>query len=450
MRIVLLSGGSGKRLWPLSSGSRTKQFLKVLGSGKGERKSMVQRVWGQLREAGLADSVYIATNASQIDLIRSQLGDEVPLIIEPERRDTFPAIALTTVYLLSETNASEEETVCILPVDSYVESSFFHRIKQLEEVLQAPDTEVALMGSQPTYPSEKYGYMLPADRSETGHLDIQAFVEKPDRKEAEKLIEAGALWNCGVCAFKLRFLLDWLKERGLPCTYEEMIREYRTLPAKSFDYEVLGQMKRLKAVVYHGPWKDLGTWNTLTEVMDGAVVGKGMISPDSVNSHVVNELEVPVMLLGLSNVVVAVSSDGILVSDKTASQRIKDMAELFDQRPMYEELRWGWYRILDYSSLEEGQETMLKKVVIRAGMSTGILRQPKRRKIWTIRSGTGQVMVQDQIYPAGPGDCFQIEEGMKHSMLALEELTVVEIQTGSSLFEDEEEQELREDNSDGS
>jgi len=433
MKIILLSGGSGKRLWPLSNGSRTKQFLKVLKGENGERESMLQRVWRQLQEAGLEASSYIATCSSQVDLIRSQIGNQVPIIVEPERRDTFPAIALVSAYLNSIVKASKDEIVCVLPVDPYVDSVFFDKIKELEQVLNGTNAEVALIGSRPTYPSEKYGYMIPdsAKQSETNKsIVIKSFVEKPSELAAKELIENGALWNCGVFAFKLDYLLSLLRDRKYPTSYQELSRQYAVLPKNSFDYEVLEKAKQLRAIAYENGWKDLGTWNTLTEEMDTNVMGQGLISDDSTNTHVLNELDILVTVLGLSNVVVAASPNGILVSDKSASPRIKEMIQPIEQRVMYEELSWGWYRILDVFKLEDNRDTLVKKIVVHTGEHFAPEPQRFRRLIWTVQAGKGVVILDGKPHNVAPGDCLEIDSTTSYSIAAITELTLVEVQIG--------------------
>ena len=176
---------------------------------------------------------------------------------------------------------------------------------------------------------------------------MHSFREKPRKEEAEELIRQDALWNCGVFAFKLDFLINILIANELPIQYEEMLKQYAKLPKISFDYEVVERANRIAAVRYDGPWKDLGTWNTLTEEIETRSIGKGIITDDSTNTHVINELDIPITLMGLSDVIVAASPDGILVSDKASSPMIKEVMKHSDQRPMYEERRWGRYRVLD-------------------------------------------------------------------------------------------------------
>jgi mannose-1-phosphate guanylyltransferase len=435
MKIILLSGGSGKRLWPLSNGSRTKQFLKVLRGVDGEKESMVQRVWRQLQEAGLASSTYIATCSSQVDLIKNQIGDHVPLIVEPERRDTFPAIALVSAYLNSIACADKDEIVCVLPVDPYVDTVFFDKVKELERVLNDTGAEVALIGSKPTYPSGKYGYIVSDPAAQDGlssSIVIDRFVEKPSEDEAERLIEAGALWNCGIFAFKLHYLLTLLKARSFPVTYQELSRQYARLPKRSFDYEVLEKAQQLRAIVYESGWKDLGTWNTLTEEMDTKLIGRGLISEDSVNTHVLNELDILITVLGLSNVIVAAGPNGILVADKAASPRIKELMQPIDERLMYEELRWGWYRILDLFKLDGDRETLVKKVVVHTGEQYTRESKPGSRVIWTVQAGKGVAIIEGKPQTIAPGDCLEMDSGVASSAAALTELTIVEVQIGNA------------------
>ncbi len=276
MKLVLLSGGSGKRLWPLSNDTRSKQFLRVLESNSDEKQSMVQRVWGQLETVGLAESSVIATSKMQRGMILRQLGMDVPLIIEPERRDTFPAIALAASYLYSIQNVAEDEVVVVLPVDPYVEDGF-EKVKEIERVLLNSKADLALVGVKPTYPSAKYGYIVPKDHiTGESYITVNHFTEKPSEEKAQTLIDMNALWNCGVFAFKLKYLLDILIEKDLPLNYDKLSLQYKNLPKISFDYEVVEKANHIVALPYDGYWKDLGTWNTLTEEMATSQIGKGV------------------------------------------------------------------------------------------------------------------------------------------------------------------------------
>ena len=438
MKLVLLSGGSGKRLWPLSNDSRSKQFLKVLEDKENSLESMVQRVWNQIDSVNLAESTVIATGKSQVDMIKSQLHNQADLIIEPARRDTFPAIALAASYIFSVKQASLDEVVAILPVDPYVDNQFFNRVKDLEGVVRGSDAQLALIGVNPTYPSSKYGYIVPNSTSkDKEYHTVNRFTEKPSESQASSLMAEGALWNCGVFAFKLSYLISILEEKGLPTKYEELLKQYASLPKISFDYEVVEKTEKIVVLPYDGYWKDLGTWNTLTEEMATSQIGKGVISEDSKNVHLINELDIPVTVLGASNLVVAASPDGILVSDKEASPKIKELVGEFDSRPMYEERRWGWYRVLDYTKLAEEKEVLTKRICIAPGKNLSYQLHDYRDEIWTVIKGEGEFILNEEVRLIKAGDVVKIRSGEKHAVKALTDLEIIEVQTGSQLIEED-------------
>ncbi|MEO2075935.1 MAG: sugar phosphate nucleotidyltransferase [Bacillus sp. (in: firmicutes)] len=438
MKLVLLSGGSGKRLWPLSNDTRSKQFLRVLDSKNEVKQSMVQRVWGQLESLGLAKSSIITTSKMQRDMIHSQLGMDVPVIIEPERRDTFPAIALAASYLYSFKNMSEDEVVVVLPVDPYVENEFFETVKELESVLLDSNADLALVGVKPTYPSSKYGYIVPkGEITEHSYFKVNHFTEKPSEEDAQTLINKNALWNCGVFAFKLKYLINILLKMGLPTQYDELSFQYQSLPKISFDYQVVEQADYIVALPHDGYWKDLGTWNTLTEEMATTQIGKGVLSEDSVNTHLINELDIPVTVLGTKDIVVAASPDGILVADKASSPKIKDFIGGFDQPPMYEERIWGWSRVLDYAKYDGDNEMVTKRICIHKGKNSSYHYHNLRDEVWTIVRGEGELALDNNITRVKAGDIIHLPAGKKHGIKGLSELEFIEVQTGIGISEDD-------------
>jgi mannose-1-phosphate guanylyltransferase len=436
MDLILLSGGSGERLWPLSNDSRSKQFLMYLDNN-GKLESMIQRIWGQLEKLQLHESTVIATSKSQVDMVHSQLGDHIPLIIEPERRDTFPAIALAATYLYSVKGTSLKEVVGVLAVDHYVDTSFFEKIIDLEDILTTSNSDLALMGVRPTYPSEKYGYIIPSQNYEDDYIQVSHFKEKPSEDEAKVLMNHKALWNCGVFAFKLEYMIELLQAKGLPIHYDEMLEQYHKLEKISFDYAVVEKAERIVALLYSGGWKDLGTWNTLTEEMGTNQIGKGIISNDSTNTHLVNELDIPVTILGIKNAVVAASPDGILITDKAASPRIKEVLKGFEQRPMNEERRWGWYRILDHTKFDGGNEVLTKKMGIKAGCKLSYQMHYDSSKVWSIFKGEGELALDDEIRLVKPGDVIVIPVETKHAIRANTDLEFIEVRTGYQIIDDD-------------
>lgn len=437
MRLVLLSGGSGKRLWPLSNDARSKQFLKVLQDENYNQVSMVQRVWGQLKRNNLAERSVIATSIAQVDMISSQLGIDVPIVTEPERRDTFPAIALAAVYLYSVQKCDLNEVVGMLPVDPYVDDVFFERVKDLEIAVQQSNADLALMGVTPTFPSEKYGYIVPKEQTADDYFEVDYFKEKPKEDLAKQLIANNALWNCGVFAFKLSYIIDLLKEKNLPIDYHDLLDQYGNLPKNSFDYEVVEMAEKIIALPYDGSWKDLGTWNTLTEEMAANLIGKGVISEDVKNTHVINELDIPITVIGIDNAVIAASPDGILVTDKESSPKVKEYVSKFDGRPMYEERRWGWYRVLEHTKYVAGNEVLTRRIGLDAGKNLSYQMHYKRSEIWTIVKGEGVFVLNDRLTPVRSGDVIQIPLASKHALKATTDMEIIEVQTGSELIEED-------------
>jgi mannose-1-phosphate guanylyltransferase len=441
MRLILLSGGSGKRLWPLSNDSRSKQFLKVLRNKDGIAESMIQRVWSQIKEAGLHESSIIATNKSQHAIIQNHLDERVSIVVEPERRDTFPAIALSASYFYSVEKADPDEILVVLPVDPYVENKFFYTLKEMEDNLKQTAADLVLMGVKPTYPSEKYGYIIPekkySQQEDKSYSKVSYFKEKPEEKLAEQLIAEGALWNCGVFAFRLKYIISILEQMDFPLEYQSLLNEYARLPKISFDYQVVEKAKDIHVIPYDGYWRDLGTWNTLTDEMASPLIGKGIICKDSINTHVINELDIPVAVLGLSNIVVAVSPDGILVSDKLASPKVKELVKEFDNRLMYEERRWGWYRVLDFSKYEDGREILTRRIHLKEGKSLSYQLHNKRSEVWTIINGHGEIIIEGELKELKSGDIVNIPSGYKHALRALADMEFIEVQNGIELSEDD-------------
>jgi mannose-1-phosphate guanylyltransferase len=326
--IVLLSGGSGSRLWPLSSNARPKQFLKVLRDDDGSHVSMVQRTYAKVCSTIPNADITIVTSAKQAGLLAEQVEGDYALAIEPERRDTAPAIMLACAHLRWSQHASLDEPVVVLPIDSLVDTSYYERLKSVSDAVVEDAADLVLMGVEPTCPSKKFGYIVPRDEKDSPRM-VERFVEKPEEAVAERLIERGALWNCGVFAFRLSYVLGILGDYGNFTTYRGLRSHYGELPKNSFDYEVVEKADSIAVVPYSGMWKDLGTWNTLTQEMDEQASGWTVVD-DAEGTHVINELDVPVLVSGIRDAVVVATSDGILVSSKENSTNLKELVGRID------------------------------------------------------------------------------------------------------------------------
>ena len=426
MNIVLLSGGSGKRLWPLSNDVRSKQFIKIFRTEDGNYESMVQRVCRQIRKADPSASVTIATSKTQVSSIHNQLGEGVDISVEPCRRDTFPAIALAASYLADVKGIDPREVVVVCPVDPYVEDDYFEALKKLEKLAAEGNSNLVLMGIEPTYPSEKYGYIIPGSGEKIA--SVSTFKEKPDAATAAEYIRKGALWNGGVFAFQLQFVLNKAHELMDFTDYHDLFARYDTLRSISFDYAVVEKEEKIRVMRFTGQWKDLGTWNTLTEVMEENSVGDAIMNETCENVHVINELNVPVLAMGLHDVVISASPEGILVSDKEQSSYIKPFVDRLDQQVMFAEKSWGSFRVMDVE-----EESLTIKVTLKAGHRMNYHSHRNRDEVWVVTSGAGRTIVDGMEQEVKAGDVITMQAGCRHTIIAESELKLVEVQLGREI-----------------
>ena len=426
MNLVLLSGGSGQRLWPLSNDIRSKQFIKIFHREDGELESMVQRVYRQIKAVDTDATVTIATSKSQVSAIHNQLGEEVGISVEPCRRDTFPAIALAAAYLKDVQGVGEEESVVVCPVDPYVENDYFEALKALGDRAAVSSANLVLMGIEPTYPSEKYGYIIPIGKEQVSKVSM--FKEKPTQEVAKDYIAKGALWNGGVFAFKLGYVLNRAHELIDFVDYEDLFNKYDTLNKISFDYAVVEHEPEIEVMRFAGTWKDLGTWNTLTEAMDSHAVGEALFNENCENVHVVNELDVPILCMGLKDVVVYASPEGILVSDKEQSSYIKPFVNTLDHRVMFAEKSWGSFKVIDIDSA-----SMTIKVTLNAGHRMNYHSHQHRDEVWTVIAGEGKTIVDGMEQNVKAGDVITMSAGCRHTIIAETELKLIEVQLGEAI-----------------
>lgn len=423
MHIILLSGGSGKRLWPLSNDVRSKQFIKLFKNENGKYESMVQRVYRQIQTVNSDMEVTIATSKSQVSAIRNQLGNKVSICLEPCRRDTFPAIALAAAYLKDVQGLSEEDCVAVCPVDPYVDNTYYQTVQKLEEIVDEGQSNLVLMGIEPTVPSEKYGYIIPVDKNEIS--SVAKFTEKPDTETAKEYIKQGALWNAGVFAFKLGYLLNKAHELIDFVDYADLFKKYDTLTKISFDYAVVEKETNIQVLRYAGQWKDVGTWNMMAEVMTDKTKGDVILDDTCKDTNVVNELNIPILCMGCEDMVVAASEDGILVSTKERSGYMKPYVEKIDNPSMFAEKSWGTFTVIDN---QENSKTI--KIEMKPNAEMSYHSHSYRSEIWNIISGTGKVCINGESKTVKAGDVVQIPVDARHSIKANEKMEIIEIQLG--------------------
>ena len=387
---------------------------------------MVQRVYRQIRAMDETATVTIATSKTQVSAIHNQLSENVNVCVEPTRRDTFPAMALATAYLHDVLGVSRDDSVVVCPVDPYVNEDYFAAVKRLSDMAKEGSSNLVLMGIEPTYPSEKYGYIIPGDKEEVS--PVVAFKEKPDLQKAKEYLSQGALWNGGVFAYRLSYVLKKTEELIGFSDYQKLFDGYKDLNKISFDYAVVEKEPDIEVLRFGGQWKDMGTWNTLTEAMEEPSIGEVMLNESCENVHVVNELDVPVLCMGLKNMVVSASAEGILVSDKEQSSYIKPFVDKISQQIMFAEKSWGSFRVLDVE-----EESMTIKVILNPGHRMNYHSHEHRNEIWNVIAGNGKAILDGREQTVKPGDVLYMPAGCRHTIIADTELKVIESQLGRDI-----------------
>lgn len=427
MNIILLSGGSGKRLWPLSNDIRSKQFIKIFKNDvTGEYESMVQRVFRQIKKIDSEANVTVATSKTQISELHNQVGEDVNISVEPCRRDTFPAVALATAYLKDIEGVSEDDVVVVCPVDPLVDDDYFEALKKLSDIAAKGDANLVVMGIEPTYPSEKYGYVIPTTKDNIS--TVSTFKEKPTTEVAQQYIDQGALWNAGVFAYKIGYVLKKAHELMDFTDYNDLFSKYDTVKKISFDYAVAEHESKIQVLRFGGRWTDLGTWNTLTEAMEDKAIGNVVSNQECENLAVINSLDMPVLCMGLKNIIVAASPEGILVTTPSESSYIKPFVDKFDSAIKFAEKSWGNYQVIDVND-----DSMTVKVTLKQGHQMSYHSHEHREEVWTIVSGNGIVILNGDKKQVNSGDVITLPIGTKHTIIANTDLVLIEVQLGKNI-----------------
>ena len=229
-------------------------------------------------------------------------------------------------------------------------------------------------------------------------------------------------------AYKLKYVMDIAHQLIDFTDYHDLFEKYATLTKISFDYAVVEKEKKIQVQRFAGQWKDLGTWNTLTEAMEETVVGKGEMNDTCTGVHIVNEMDVPVLAMGLHDVVISASPEGILVSDKEQSSYIKPFVDKFEQQIMFAEKSWGSFKVIDVET-----ESMTIKVTLNAGHSMNYHSHKNRDEVWVVISGNGKTIVDGFEQVVKAGDVITMSAGCRHTVMAETELKLIEVQLGTDI-----------------
>lgn len=423
MIIVLLSGGSGKKLWPLSNDIRSKQFIKLFKNEQGEAVSMIQKVYQQIKEAFEDASIFVATSKSQASTVITQLGEDIKISCEPVRKGTFPAVVLAMELEKTIHEVNPDEIVMACPVDVFVEKDFFQWIKENLDTLK--ENEILMVGTRPTNVSDRYGYIV-AETSETTSK-VKQLLEKPSMDEAEKLVKSDALWSSGIYISKASYLTKLAHEKLDYVDYDDLFKEYKS--KQEYSLEMMAEeCKDLYVLRSTETINDLGTWKSITRVMQENVIGKAALSDSCKNVSVINDINIPVYVNGLNDVIISSSQQGILVSKKDESIDIGNKLDSFNDTIMFADKSWGSLEVLDVADT-----SMTIKLHIMAGKQMSYHSHEHRDEMWTILSGKGKTIVDGMEQPVQAGDVITMDAGCRHTIIAEEDLDVIEIQRGNDI-----------------
>ena len=402
MQVVLMAGGKGTRLWPLSTNDLPKQFLTITNM----KKSMLNVTYDKVKK--INKNIYVATQKEYADVALSQAEKNIRIITEPYSHDTFAAFLNVAVYLKYEEKIDDNEVIALLPVDHDVSNNFYNILNDAKALLKDSHNDFCLVGIKPTYPATQYGYIM----HENSY--VKQFIEKPDEIKASELINRGAVWNSGILMFKLGAMIKISEKYCSYNNYQEFIKKYNTLPKNSFDYEVLEKINNIMIVLSEESWTDLGNWNSLYEKISKS---------DDNNTNIINTEIKEVKNFGIKNSVIINTPNGLALYPK----------ELDNNKTIRS---WGYYEVLNNYFFDE-ISIKIKYLKIYQNKNISYQTHNFRDEFWIILDGYGEVIINGRLSKIKKGDTCYINAGDKHAIKAIQTLKIMEIQRGVKTIEED-------------
>lgn len=454
---VILSGGSGSRLWPLSRKLYPKQFLALTGE-----RSMFQQTLARLVRLG-ASAPLILCNEEHRFLVSEQLaGVRVQadnILLEPFGRNTAPAVAMAALHLLRE---GRDELMLVLPADHLLEDEAEFK-RALEVATRAAEQgQLVLFGIRPNRPETGYGYIRAgSDAAADGHQPVAEFIEKPDAERAQRFLDSGEyFWNSGMFLFRASHFLEEL-QRYEPEIHEACVLSYErsredlaflridrdsfaACPDKSIDYAVMERTERARVVPLDSAWSDIGSWQALWESLDKDAHGNALrgdtLVEDSRNCLVQSNDKL-VAVLGMDDTVVIETSDAVLVAPRSRSQQVRQLVEKLQAAGRSEATQhshvsrpWG-----SYESVHVGERFQVKHITVNPGASLSLQMHHHRAEHWIVVSGTAQVTRNEKTYLVTENESTFIPMTAVHRLSNPGKipLQLIEVQSGGYLGEDD-------------
>jgi mannose-1-phosphate guanylyltransferase/mannose-6-phosphate isomerase len=454
---VIMCGGAGTRLWPVSRESMPKQFVPLVGP-----QTTFQQVLARVSDHDLFDRPIVITHADFRFVVAEQLrasGTEADIVLEPMRRDSGPAVAVAAVLAARR---NRDALVLVLAADHVIRKLDAFREACRRAALAASEGRIVTFGIEPTHPASNYGYIRPgASLNGAGVREVAAFAEKPDAATAAGYVADSYLWNSGNFLFQAVTMLAEIEQfepvmaEAAKAAVAGLTRDldflrlapdaFARAPKKSIDYAVMERTKRAAVVPADLGWSDVGSWSTVWEVLDHDAAGNAASGPvvmlDSRNSLVHSEDPMLTTVVGLDDMIVVATADAVLVASRAKAEQVKALVgelKARNHRAAVEHRRiyrpWGYYQDIDIAG-----RYRVKRIVVKPGSKLSLQKHFHRSEHWVVVKGTAEVTIGEQVQSVHENESSYIPVGSVHRLANPGKipLELIEVQVGSYLGEDD-------------